>query len=160
MVEGRWSWIVPAGLWELARPLLPAVKVRPQGGGVRNIDDEAVFAAIVYVLVSGCAWRALPPCFGASKSTVHRRFVIWARAGVWARLHRAVLDRMGEAGLLDVSRVLLDTAHVRAKRGANTQVRAPWTGVSRAPRCTFCPTGAECLSWSVSHVATPSTPTG
>ncbi|WP_403489675.1 hypothetical protein [Streptomyces caniferus] len=30
-------------------------------------------AAISYLLVSGCAWRALPPCFGASKSIVHRR---------------------------------------------------------------------------------------
>jgi transposase len=56
--------------------LLPPARVRPQGGGVANIDDEAVFAAIISVLVSGCAWRALPPCFGASKSTVHRRFVI------------------------------------------------------------------------------------
>lgn len=156
MVEGCWSWIVPAGLWELARPLLPPPRVRPQGGGVRNLNDEAVFAAIVYVLVSGCAWRALPPCFGASKSTVHRRFTIWAKAGVWARLHRAVLDRMVESGLIDLSRVLLDTAHARAKKGANTQVRAPWTGVSQVPRCTSCPTERECLSWSASHVATPS----
>ncbi|MYQ96223.1 transposase, partial [Streptomyces sp. SID4946] len=69
-----WTWgggrvgsgIVPDGLWEIARPLLPPARVRPQGGGVANIDDEAVFAAIIYVLVSGCAWRALPPCFGAS----------------------------------------------------------------------------------------------
>ncbi|MDT8912101.1 IS5 family transposase [Amycolatopsis sp. PS_44_ISF1] len=125
MVEGRWSWIVPAGLWDLARPLLPAPRVRPQGGGVRNIEDEAVFAAIVYVLVSGCAWRALPPCFGASKSTVHRRFAIWARAGVWARLHRAVVSRMSEAGLIDLSRVVLDTAHVRAKKGANNTGPSP-----------------------------------
>lgn len=127
---------------------------------MRNIEDEAVFAAIVYVLVSGCAWRALPPCFGASKSTVHRRFAIWARAGVWARLHRAVVSRMSEAGLIDLSRVVLDTAHVRAKKGANIQVRAPWTGVSRVPRCTSCPIGAQCLSWSVSHVVTPSAVTG
>ncbi|MFJ1958260.1 hypothetical protein ACIOGT_16835 [Streptomyces microflavus] len=28
------------------------------------------------MLVSGGAWRALPPCFGTSKSTAHRRFVI------------------------------------------------------------------------------------
>jgi transposase len=42
----------------MARPLLPPARVRPQGGGVANIDDEAVFAAIIYVLVSGCAWRA------------------------------------------------------------------------------------------------------
>lgn len=38
--------------------MLPLARVRPQGGGVANIDDEAVFAAIIYVLVSGCAWRA------------------------------------------------------------------------------------------------------
>jgi len=31
----------------------------------------------VPVLVSVCAWRALPPCFGISKSTAHRRFGIW-----------------------------------------------------------------------------------
>ncbi|MFE3654481.1 transposase [Streptomyces sp. NPDC059122] len=63
MGSGRWGWIVPDGLWEIARPLLPPARVRPQGGGVAHIDDEAVFAAIIYVLVSGCAWRALPPCF-------------------------------------------------------------------------------------------------
>jgi transposase len=81
------------------------------------MPDEAVFAAIVYVLTSGCAWRHLPPCFGISKSTAHRRFLIWSRAGVWGRLHRAVLDELAGKGLLDLSRVILDTAHVRAKRG-------------------------------------------
>lgn len=117
MGSGRWGWIVPDGLWELARPLLPPARVRPQGGGVANIDDEAVFAAIVYVLVSGCAWRALPPCFGASKSTVHRRFAIWSRAGVWGRLHQRVLQLLDEQDLIDLSRAVLDSAHVRAKRG-------------------------------------------
>lgn len=68
------------------------VRVRPQGGGVANIDNEAVFVEIIYVLVGGCAWRALPPRFGASKSTVHRRFAIWSRADVWGRLHQRVLQ--------------------------------------------------------------------
>ncbi|MFI9435767.1 MULTISPECIES: IS5 family transposase [Streptosporangium] len=117
MDGGQWDWIVPAGLWEIARPLLPAPRVRPQGGGIVGVADEAVFAAIVYVLVSGCSWRALPPCFGASKSTVHRRFLIWSCAGVWERLHQAVLDQLAGDGLLDVSRVVLDSAHVRAKKG-------------------------------------------
>lgn len=80
--------------------------------------DEAVFAAIVYVLVSGCAWRALPPCFGISKSTAHRRFLIWSRAGVWAKLHQAVLDKLAAADLLDLSRVVLDSAHVRGRASA------------------------------------------
>ncbi|MGX7828886.1 IS5 family transposase [Actinokineospora sp. 24-640] len=100
--------------------MLPPSGVRPQGGGTQNIADEAVFAAIVYVLVSGCAWRALPPCFGAARSTVHRRFTIWARAGVFVRLHREILERLRESGLLDLSRVLLDSAHIRAKKGEHT----------------------------------------
>ncbi|MFI6513714.1 IS5 family transposase [Streptosporangium sp. NPDC050855] len=120
MGSGQWDLIVPAGLWDVARSLLPAPRVRPQGGGVLGVANEAVFAAIVYVLVSGCAWRALPPCFGASKSTVHRRFVIWSRPGVWERLHQAVLDRLTDDGLVDVSRVVLDSAHVRAKKGEHT----------------------------------------
>ena len=157
MGSNRWGWIVPDGLWELARPLLPAPRIRPQGGGPVNIDDEAVFAAVIYVLVSGCSWRALPPCFGASKSTVHRRFLSWSRAGVWARLHQAVLDKLAEKDLLDLSRVVLDSAHVRAKKGANTQVRAPWTGASQVPKCTSCPMEQDCLSWSLSQVATSPT---
>lgn len=107
---------MPEGLWEIVEPLLPAVRVRPQGGGTANIDDEAVFAAIVYVLVSGCSWRHVLPCFGASKSMVHRRFRIWTHAGVWGRLHRAVLDRLAAEELVEVARVLLDSTQVRAKK--------------------------------------------
>ncbi|MFI6484925.1 IS5 family transposase [Nonomuraea sp. NPDC050663] len=112
-------------MWEIVRPLLPPALVRPQGGGTQNTPDEAVFAAIVYVLVSGCAWRALPPCFGISKSTAHRRFLIWSRAGVWARLHQVVLDKLAVAELLDLSRVVLDSAHVRAKKGGDLAGPSP-----------------------------------
>jgi Putative transposase of IS4/5 family (DUF4096) len=84
--------------------------------GRRDTPDETLFAAIVYVLVSGCAWRALPPCFGISKSTAHCRFVIWSRAGVWGRLHEEIVYCLDNAGLLDLTRVVLDSAHVRAKR--------------------------------------------
>ncbi|MFF1977429.1 transposase, partial [Streptomyces sp. NPDC058204] len=115
MGRGTWSWIVPDGLWEIAEPLIPPSKVRPQGGGTQDTPDETLFAAIIYVLVSGCAWRALPPCFGISKSTAHRRFLIWSRAGVWGRLHEEILHRLDDAGLLDLSRAVLDSAHVRAK---------------------------------------------
>ena len=81
MGRGTWSWIFPDGLWEIAEPLIPPSKVRPQGGGTQDMPDETLFAAIIYVLVSGCAWRALPPCSGISKSTAHRRLLIWSRSG-------------------------------------------------------------------------------
>src|SRR3712207_2579186 len=81
--------------------------------------DRAVFTAIVYALTTGCAWRHLPAEFGVSKATAHRRFVAWTEAGLWRRLHRAVLDRLGERAAIDWSRAVVDAASVRAKKGAH-----------------------------------------
>jgi transposase len=110
--------LVPDGLWVLVEPLLPRFEPRRQGGGTAPVDDRAVFTAIVYVLTTGCAWRHLPPSFGVSPPTAHRRFQAWIEAGVWVKLHRAVLDAHGVAGDLDWSSAIVDGASLRAKRGA------------------------------------------
>jgi transposase len=111
--------LVPDELWALVKPLLPELfSARPQGGGTAVVADRAVFTAIVYVLTTGCAWRHLPPSFGVSVPTAHRRFQQWTKAGLWPRLHRAVLDAHGAAGEVDWSCAIIDAASVRAKRGA------------------------------------------
>jgi len=84
--SGRFAWLTPMVLWPLARRHVPEPALRPQGGGTRRSDDEAMFAAIVYVLVSGVAWRSLPKTFGVSWQTAHRRFTQWSEAGLWKRL--------------------------------------------------------------------------
>lgn len=109
--------LVPDELWALAEPLLPEFSPRPQGGGTAPIDERAVFTAVVFVLTSGCAWRMLPPSFGVSVPTAHRRFTVWTEAGLWRRLHRAVLDELGGRGLIDWSRAVIDAAWVRAQKG-------------------------------------------
>ena len=76
-----------------------------------------MLAGIVFVATTGCSWRQLPPCFVASWQTVHRRFTEWSKAGVWARLHRLVLDELGAAGTLDWSRVVVDSVSMRAQKG-------------------------------------------
>ncbi|KAB1139270.1 hypothetical protein F7R91_40580 [Streptomyces luteolifulvus] len=43
VVRQKWSWIVPDGLWEIAEPLLPPTRVRPQGGGTRNIPATVLW---------------------------------------------------------------------------------------------------------------------
>jgi transposase len=58
---------------------------RPQGGDTTPVDDRAVFTAIVFVLTSGCAWRYLPPPFGVTVATAHRRFTDWTKAGLRRR---------------------------------------------------------------------------
>jgi transposase len=49
--------------------------------------------------------------------TAHRRFTEWTKAGLWRKLHSAVLDELGSQGLIDWSRAVLDGASVRAKKG-------------------------------------------
>jgi len=110
--------LVPDALWVLVEPLVPAFRARPQGGGTAPVEDRAVFTAIVYVLTTGCAWRHLPPTFGVTAPTAHRRFQSWTRAGLWPKLHRAVLDVHGAAGDVDWSSAIIDAASLRAKRGA------------------------------------------
>ncbi|WP_093687587.1 MULTISPECIES: transposase [unclassified Streptomyces] len=110
--------LVPDELWELAAPLVPRFTSRPQGGGAGPVEQRAVFAAMVYVLACGCAWRYLPPTFGVLSATAHRRFIASTEAGLWRRLHRAVLDGLGALGLAGV-----DVCGLRCRVGAGEKRR-------------------------------------
>jgi transposase len=46
------------------------------------------------VLVTGIAWRHLPPGLGCSPATAHRRLQEWEREGVWRRLHGEILTQL------------------------------------------------------------------
>ncbi|MFF5025620.1 IS5 family transposase [Streptomyces collinus] len=89
--------LVPDELWEPFQRVVPEAPSRPQGGGRRRHGDREVLAAIVFVATSGCTWQQLPAAsFGPSGATAHRRFTEWTKARVWAKLHRLVLDELGE----------------------------------------------------------------
>ncbi len=111
--------LVSDDLWEAIEPLLPTEPPKPKGGRPR-VPDRAALAGIVFVLKTGIPWRMLPAEFGCgSGRTSWRRLRDWQEAGVWEALHRALLDRLGEAGRIDWSRVSVDAAKVPAKRGAS-----------------------------------------
>jgi transposase len=59
------------------------------------MPPRRVFAAIVYVLRTGCQWKALPKEFG-SASAVHLHFQQWHRAGFFVTLWRAGLAEYDE----------------------------------------------------------------
>lgn len=114
--------LVPDELWSLVEPVLPSFRPRRQGGGGAPLADRTVFTAVVFVVTSGCAWRQLPDVFGVSVPTAHRRFAAWTRAGVWSRMHGAVLD-----GAVSTSPVTADvSAWARViVRAATSRVDAP-----------------------------------
>ena len=111
--------LVPDELWELFERVVPPAPSRPQGGGRRRYGDREVLAAIIFVATSGCTWRQLPPSFGPSGPTAHRRFSEWSKALVWAKLHRLVLDELGARGKLDWSRCAIDSVNMRALKGGS-----------------------------------------
>src|SRR5918993_5915883 len=115
--------LVSDELWEIIEPLLPEEPPKPKGGRPR-IDDRAALAGIVFVLKSGILWEMLPKEMGCgSGSTCWRRLREWQEAGVWERLHKVLLDRLGEADRIDWERASLDSASIPAKRGAQRPER-------------------------------------
>lgn len=110
-----------------------------KGGGSTPCDERAVFTAVVYALTSGCAWRHLPPTFGTSPATAHRRFTVGTEAGPGRRLHRAVLDELGARGEVNWISATVDAASVRAKGGDGLPGRTRSIAARRAASRTCCP---------------------
>ncbi len=125
--------LLPDDLWAVVEPLLPPAPPKPKGGRPR-VPDRAALTGIVFVLRSGIPWELLPQELGCGSGvTCWRRLRDWQAAGVWDRLHRALLDRLGEADKIDWSRACLDSASVPAKRGARRWDRTRPIAARRAP---------------------------
>ncbi len=62
------------------------------------MDDRQAMTAIWFKFQTGCSWKSLPPGLGAG-STIYDRFQEWQAAGVF--------DRLGQAGLLDDDREVM-----------------------------------------------------
>jgi len=84
------SWVVTDDFWRRVEPLIPvrersATKkyVRKPGAGRPPKPARQVFEAVVYVLRTGCQWKALPKERFGSASAVHKRFLEWEAAGVF-----------------------------------------------------------------------------
>ena len=59
--------------WALVKPLIPRAK---RGGNKRTVDVRAVVNGLMYVLSTGCQWRAIPRDL-PPRSTLHHYFRRW-----------------------------------------------------------------------------------
>lgn len=83
------------------------------------MPNRAALTGILFVFKTGIHWDMLPPEMGCGSGiTCWRRLRDWQKAGVWEKLHQVLLDRLGDAGKIDWSRAAVDSATVRAKKGA------------------------------------------
>jgi putative transposase len=76
--------------WAELAPLLPppAPYGRP-----RSTDLRAVVEALLFILATGCQWRALPRGPYPPFTTVQTYFYAWRRNGTWAHLREALVGR-------------------------------------------------------------------
>jgi putative transposase len=79
--------------WMLLSRLLPKRSHigRPPIWTLRNIMD-----AILYILATGCQWRALPNDF-PPYSTVQHYFYDWRNRNIWRRINRVLVERTRRA---------------------------------------------------------------
>ena len=115
------SWTVSEEMWAKVEPLVPVRKRekgrkyrRKPGGGRKPLDMRKVFEAIVYVLRTGCQWKALPEERFGSASSVHKYFQLWKRKGVFVRLWRKGLAEYDELEGIAWAWQSIDGAMVKA----------------------------------------------
>ena len=78
------------------------------------MEPRKVFAGIVFVLRTGCQWKALPEKECGSSSSIHRYFLEWKRQGVFVRLWRKGLAEYDEMEGIAWSWQSIDGAMVKA----------------------------------------------
>jgi transposase len=114
-------------LWSRVEPLLPPVKPRRfRFPGRKPIHPRQILSGILFILKTGIRWDDLPAELGwGCGRTCRQTFARWHKAGVWQRLHEALLAELNAAGLIDWSRALLDSASARAPRGGEATGPSP-----------------------------------
>jgi len=104
--------------WEEVAPLIPPA--RP-GGNKRMVDIRQVTNAVMYVLSTGCQWRAIPKDL-PPRSTVHGYLVRWTHDGTLEGMHHAlhVKCREQEAREASPTAAIIDAQSVKsAEKGGS-----------------------------------------
>lgn len=127
--------------WAQIAPLIPPAK---HGGRRREVDVREVMNGLLYVLETGCQWRALPKDL-PPRSTVHHYFMLWEWDGTLERIHHAlyVLVRDLEGREASPSAAVIDSQSVKsAEKGGRGLTRRATTRARRSR-------ARSGISWSI-----------
>lgn len=108
--------------WSLIEPLIPPAK---RGGRRREVDVREVMNGVMYVLSTGCQWRALPKDL-PPKSTVFAYLDLWSWDGTLERIHHALYVKCREQAEREESptAAIIDSQSVKsAEKGGPRSTR-------------------------------------
>ena len=120
--------------WSHVAPLIPPAK---RGGAKRTVDvREEVVNGLMYILGTGCQWRAIPKDL-PPRSTLHGYFELWEWDGTLARMHRALYEKCREQASREASptAAIIDSQSVKsAEKGGPRSTAMAMTPGSRRSR--------------------------
>jgi transposase len=108
--------------WALVEPLIASAK---RGGNKRTVNVREVVNGLMYVLSSGCQWRAIPKDL-PPRSTVHGYFDLWTWDGTLNRIHHALYLQCRELANREASpsAAIIDSQSVKsAEKGGRGSTR-------------------------------------
>ena len=108
--------------WALIAPVIPPAK---RGGGKRTVSIREVVNGLMYVLSSGCQWRAIPKDL-PPRSTVNGYFALWDYDGTLDRIHHALYVKCREQAEREASptAAIIDSQSVKsAEKGGRVSIR-------------------------------------
>jgi transposase len=108
--------------WRLIEPLIPPTK---PGGNKRTVVMRDVVNGLMYILSTGCQWRAIPKDL-APRSTINRYFSGWTEDGTVDRIHHALYVECRELARREASPTvaIIDSQSVKsAEKGGRPLIR-------------------------------------
>lgn len=108
--------------WALIERLIPPAK---RGGNKRRVNLREIVNGLMYILSTGCQWRAIPRDL-PPRSTVHDFFDLWSWDGTLDRIHYALYvecrERVGREASPTVA--IIDSQSVKsAEKGGSASTR-------------------------------------
>lgn len=123
--------------WAVVEPLIPPGK---RGGDKRTVNLREVVNGMLYVLSTGCQWRAMPKDL-PPRSTVHGYFDLWTWDGTIEHIHHELYVRCRERAERQASptAAIIDSQSVKSaeKGGPRTSLDTMRARRSRARSGTF-----------------------
>ena len=117
--------------WALIEPFIPPAR---RGGRRRTVDVREVLNGLLYVLATGCQWRALPKDL-PPKSAVHDYLTLRAWDGTLRRLRHALFVQVREQAGKEASptAAIIDSQSVKsAEKGGLASIRRATTRARRS----------------------------
>lgn len=117
-------WHAPDDLWSLIEPVIGPDK--PKGSrGRPATPNRVIFDALIYVLRTGCQWRAIPRHVYAPPTTVHTRLRQWAEARLLEKIWKVMLDHYDQKLGIDWKWLSMDGCITKAPLGGEVTGKSP-----------------------------------